>query len=241
LFRKLNRVQIPGDIAMSKKIKLLIACGDSLSCLALCELLCKEKDFIVDCKTRELETETVADTILWFKNSDPDILFICSHFLIRKGTEIIAKITKERMRAKIAIFNSHFTEEQELLLAKEGVIGILSSDLEPPTLLKALRKIHAGELWFRRELIHSLIGNVRLDFHNMKESGDGNPQLTEKELEVLSLIANDYKNKEISSKLCVSELTVKTHINNIFKKLNVNNRMQAIFYAKKHFLHSKYI
>jgi LuxR family transcriptional regulator of csgAB operon len=157
------------------------------------------------------------------------------------GTDIIAKITKERMKAKIAIFNSHFTQEQELLLAKEGVVGILSPYLEPPVLLKALRKIHAGELWFRRELFNSLIGNVRLDSHNEKVSGDVNPQLTEKELEVLALIAKDYKNKEISSKLCISELTVKTHINNIFKKLKVHNRMQAIFYAKKHFLHSKYI
>jgi DNA-binding NarL/FixJ family response regulator len=226
---------------MSKKIKLLIACGDTITCQALCELLCKEKDFIVDCKTRELETETLADTILWFKKSDPDILFLCSHFLIRKGTDIIAKITKEGMRAKIAIFNSHFTQEQELLLAKEGVAGILSPYLEPPALLKALRKIHAGELWFRRELFNSLIGNVSLDSHNEKVSGDGKPQLTEKELEILLLIANDYKNKEISSKLCISEFTVKTHINNIFKKLEINNRLQAIFYAKKHFLHSKNI
>jgi DNA-binding NarL/FixJ family response regulator len=226
---------------MSKKIKILIACGDTLTCKTLCELLCKEKDFIVDCKTQELETATLADTISWFKKSDPDLIFICSHFLIRKGTEIIAKMSNERTRAKIAIFNSHFTQEQELLLAKEGVVGILSPYLEPPTLLKALKKIHAGEIWFRRELIHLLIGSDRLDSHNKNVSGDGTPRLTEKESEILSLIVNGYKNKEISSKLCISEVTVKTHINNIFKKLNVNNRLQAIFYAKKHFLHSKYI
>jgi LuxR family transcriptional regulator of csgAB operon len=120
-------------------------------------------------------------------------------------------------------------------------VGILSSDFKPPTLLKVLRKIHAGELWFRRELIHSLIGNVPLDSLNIKVSGDGNPRLTGRELEVLSLIANGYKNKEISYKLCVSEVTVKTHINNIFKILKVTNRPQAISYAKELFLKSKYI
>jgi LuxR family transcriptional regulator of csgAB operon len=148
---------------------------------------------------------------------------------------------KARMRAKIAIFNSHLTHDQELHFVKQGVVGILSANLEPSTLLKALRKIQSGEFWLRKELISSLIENIRFGSHNIKVSEDGTPRLTKRELEVLSLIANDCKNREISYTLSVSGPTVKTHINNIFKKLKINNRPQAISYAKKHILHPKYI
>jgi DNA-binding NarL/FixJ family response regulator len=221
---------------MPKKIKLLITCGETLSCLALYELLSKEEDFVI-----VKETTTSEDAIRSFKKSHPDIFFLCSHFLIEKGTDIISKASEESKRTKIVVFNSHFTEDQEMLLVKEGVTGILNANLDPPDLIKALRKVHEGELWLRRGLIHSLIGGSSLDSNKVEVSEDSNPLLTERELEVLSLIAKDYKNREISYKLCISEATVKTHIHNIFRKLKVNDRLQAIFYAKKHILNGEHL
>jgi DNA-binding NarL/FixJ family response regulator len=226
---------------MPKKIKLLVFCSDTLSCLALCELLSKEKDFAVDCKTLELENTTLDKTIHSFKKSYPDIIFLCSHFLIKQGTDIIGRIKEEKMKAKIVIFNSHFTQDQELLLVQEGVVGILSANSDTSNLVKALKKVHAGEIWLRRELIPLLIGGPRLDSSEVKISDDSNPPLTDRELEVLYLMANGYRNGEISHKLCISEATVKTHIHNIFGKLNINNRLQAIFYAKKNFINGKHL
>jgi LuxR family transcriptional regulator of csgAB operon len=139
------------------------------------------------------------------------------------------------MRAKIVIFNSHFTHDQELLLIQEGVVGILNANLDTSNFVKALKKVHAGEIWLRRELIPLLIGGPRLDSSEVKKSEDSAPPLTERELEVLYLMADDYRNREISCKLCISEATVKTHIHNIFRKLKVSNRLQAIFYTKKNF------
>ena len=65
-------------------------------------------------------------------------------------------------------------------------------------------------------------------------SEDEHLELTRRELDILTLIAEGYKNREISSKLCVAEGTVKVHINNIYKKLDIKDRMQASFYALKH-------
>jgi DNA-binding NarL/FixJ family response regulator len=221
---------------MPKKIKILIVCGETLSCLAFRGLMSKEKDFVIV----KIVSNT-GDTVRWLQKTNPDIFLLCAHLLIEKGSDIIAKIMEKTKGTRIVVFNSHFTQDQELLLVREGVVGILSANLEPPTLLKALRKVHSGELWFRRGLIPSLIGEPRLESQGLKVSAGGNPILTERELEVLSLLANDYKNREISYKLCISESTVKTHVHNIFKKLKVNNRLQAIFYARRHFLHSKYL
>jgi DNA-binding NarL/FixJ family response regulator len=235
----LNPTSIKSNIAMPNKIKLLVVCSDTLSCLSLCELLSKEKDFVVDCKSRELEVTTLDKTIRSFQKSDPDILFLCSHFLIKEGTDIIGRIKEEKIKAKIVIFNSHFSLDQELPLVKEGVVGILNANLDISDLIKALKKVHAGELWLRRELISILIGGPHLDSSEVKISEGSNPHLTERELEILSLMADDYKNREISYRLCISEATVKTHMHKIYRKLKVNDRLQAIVYAKKYFLNSK--
>jgi DNA-binding NarL/FixJ family response regulator len=221
---------------MPKKIKLLIACREVFSCSDITDVISNKKDFVVVKRASNLD-----DTFRWAKKSDPDILFLCSHFLIEYGMDIIAKTIEKTKRTKVVIFNSHFAQDQEILLAMEGVVGIFSCNLRPPALIKALKKVHEGELWFRRRLISSLIGDRRLDSYNynVNISEKDNPHLTKRELEVLSLVAKGYDNRKISSRLSISELTVKTHIHNIFGKLKVNNRPQAIFYARNYVLKRK--
>jgi LuxR family transcriptional regulator of csgAB operon len=223
------------------KIKLLIACRGVPSCLAIKELL-KEKDFAVVDVVKE--ASCLDDTIRWARKSNPDILFLCSNFLIENWKDIITKITEKIKKTKVVVFNCHFSEEEELLLAKEGIVGILDCNVPPPILSKALKRVHDGEVWLKRTVLASLIDNGRLDFldsldsDDMEISGNGNQKLTKRELEIFSLIGNGHKNREISSKLCISELTVKTHIHNIFSKLEIENRLQAVLYAKKHVLNN---
>jgi DNA-binding NarL/FixJ family response regulator len=225
---------------MRKKIKLLIACRGTPSCLAVSELL-KEKDFAVVDVVKE--ASCLDDTIRWARKSDPDILFLCSNYLIENWKDIIAKVTAKIKKTKVVVFNCHFSQEEELLLAKEGVVGILDCNMPSAILIKALKRVHEGEVWLKRKLLASLIDNGRLDFlasndNDMEISGNGNKTLTKRELEIFSLIGNGYKNREISSKLCISELTVKTHIHNIFSKLGIENRLQAALYTKKYVLNN---
>jgi DNA-binding NarL/FixJ family response regulator len=106
-------------------------------------------------------------------------------------------------------------------------------------LTKALRKVHTGDIWLRRELIPSLIGSAHLDTHKAEVSSDCDMSLTKRESEVLSQIAAGHRNWKISSNLCISEATVKTHINSIYRKLAINNRLQATLYALKYNLMSR--
>jgi DNA-binding NarL/FixJ family response regulator len=223
---------------MPNKIKLLVACRGTPSCLAVSELM-KEKDFAVVDVVKK--ASCLGYTIRWARKSDPDILFLCSNFLIENWKDIIAKITKKIKKTKVVVFNCHFSQEEELLLAKEGVVGILDCNMPTPILIKALKRVHEGEVWLKRKLLASLIDNGRLDFLDsnvMEISGNGDKKLTKRELEIFSLIGNGHKNREISSKLCISELTVKTHIHNIFSKLEIENRLQAVLYAKKYVLNT---
>lgn len=214
------------------KIKILIACDSSLSLMGLRGLLSNEKDFLI-----VKETTTLDDTFFWYEKENPDILLLCSHLLIDNGSDIVAKIKEKNNDAKIVVFNNSFSRDRQILLIRKGIVGIIKSDCSQQTLIKALRKIYAGEYWFRRDLIPSLIDTgVHFDKVRKTENskiGNGKINLTKRELEVLSYVAAGYKNHDISSKLYVSGSTVKTHINSIYKKLQVNDRLQATFYAIK--------
>jgi DNA-binding NarL/FixJ family response regulator len=146
---------------MQKKIKLLIVCGKMPSCLIISELK-KEKDFVV-----LKEVFNLNDAIRWAQKIDPEILFICAYFLKENRIDILAKV-KEKMKTKIVIFNGNFTQDQELLLIKKGVAGILNCNLPTHTLSKALKKVNDGELWITRKALSLLVGIPPLAPYNLK-------------------------------------------------------------------------
>ncbi len=158
---------------------------------------------------------------------------LCFNLFRESGNNLVPKIQETAQSSKLVVFNSNFPPEQELKLIQNGVAGVLSPNCSLPTIVRALKKIHSGEFWFKRKLIPLLIGNNKLNVNRVKTS-EQKTLLTEREKEVLSLIAAGRKNLEISHKLAISESTVKTHINNIFRKLNVPDRLQAILQSIKY-------
>jgi DNA-binding NarL/FixJ family response regulator len=111
----------------------------------------------------------------------------------------------------------------ELLL--RGVYGILAPDADSETLRKAVKVVYSGELWLDRKLIRDVLYNMS----HLEKKVD----LTRKEKEIVSLICNGYRNKEIAQKLDITEQTVKSHCNRIFKKVGVSDRLQLALYTHK--------
>lgn len=114
---------------------------------------------------------------------------------------------------------------------KLGAAGIMLRDQEPEVLFKAIAKVHAGEVWLDR----TTTGNL---FHEMtRNSGDLDPEqskiqsLTDREFQVIKLIAEGLKNKEIAKRLFISETTVTHHLSSIFSKLEVSDRLELVIYA----------
>ncbi len=208
-------------------IRILVACSSSFSRIGLRELLSDEKDFLI-----VRESDTVDDIFCWAEKKNPDIILICSRLLTEHGSDLVVSIKKINQEAKIIVFESAFNKNQQLLLIRKGVVGIIKSDCSQQTLIKALHKVSVGEYWFRRNLIPSLISSVP-PLDTAKKTSNNKVRLTKRESEILSYIAAGYKNYDISSKLYVSGSTVKSHINSIYKKLQVDDRLQATFYAIK--------
>jgi len=124
----------------------------------------------------------------------------------------------------------------------DGVHGIFYENDSLDTLKRGIKAILKGELWFSRDTLSATLANLveeKKTFKSSHHEVSNRIRLTKREKEILKYIALGKTNEEIAHKLNISILTVKTHVRNIYSKINVPNRIQAIFWVTKNFLHLK--
>ena len=140
--------------------------------------------------------------------------------------EVVSRMRKMLPQTKILLLSERVEQEFELRAIKAGAWGCLSKTSQPQMLQKALKSVEQGELWVSHRMASLLIE----DFVRMQDKEKDSAALTQREWEVLSLVAQGYRNKEIGSRLFVSESTIKTHLYAIYQKLQVANRLEAALY-----------
>ncbi|MBW2569722.1 MAG: response regulator transcription factor [Deltaproteobacteria bacterium] len=170
----------------------------------------------------------------------PDIILFASGTLYPKLKKKLQCIRK-RFPDPAIIFLSLESEQEnmEFDVVKWGVRGFLSSTVPAEILIDAVRRCYAGEIWASRKFTSKMMNDLEEEkqFANTHISKQEIPgQLTKQEVNVIMLIASGLSNAEIGKKLFISKNTVKTHINRIFKKINVKNRLQAAMWASEHLL-----
>ena len=147
-------------------------------------------------------------------------------------TKIAIVCNTKNDKCLIALFNVTPTDAQvELEALSRGLQGIFYTNVTPQVFAKGIRSILRGELWFSRETMMKCLSGARSFTMNQKKRSSF---LTSREQEILTLIATGVTNKEISDNLNISPHTVRTHVYNIFKKINTTNRVQASLWAAKH-------
>ena len=169
---------------------------------------------------------------------EPDILLLDINMPIKNGFETLTELVNKKIDTKIIILTINNDENYVLEMLKNGVSGYLLKDIEPSMLIKAIRKIHQGENYIYPEIARQIFGDV--DFSgDMAKTAElilkqrRCERLTARELDVLQCICKGMSNQEIAKELFVSAKTVKNHLTNIFRKINVNDRTQALLYVLK--------
>lgn len=132
---------------------------------------------------------------------------------------------------KPVVFNERFSDKQKVDLIRVGVKGFFSVDMDGDTMEKALLAIKAGEFWTSRKLVSMAIPSGPEFLKDYMENSGQSYGLSNREKEILQAMALGLKNREIAEKLFISEVTVKSHVNRIFKKFGVDNRSRAIRFA----------
>src|SRR5688572_14550095 len=158
----------------------------------------------------------------------PDVILMDLMMPELDGIEATRQITAKIPGARVIVLTSFATDEKVFPAIKAGALGYLLKDSGPEELVSAIRQVYRGEPSLEpsiaRKVLFELAGPP-------KQQPLTTDPLTERELEVLRLIVQGCSNKEIALKLSVSELTVRTHVNNILSKLHLASRTQAALYA----------
>ena len=159
----------------------------------------------------------------------PDILLLDINMPVMNGIEVLQEIKKKNISVKVLVLTVHNEVEYLLKTVDIGVDGYIMKDAESAELKNAINCIMQGETYIQPSLVPAL--NSRLVSRDIDKEKINS--LTKRELEVLIEVANGLFNKEIATSLNISERTVKNHISNIFKKIDVSDRTQAAVFAIK--------
>lgn len=163
------------------------------------------------------------------EKAKPQVLLLDINMPEKNGIEVLKEIKGRKLDIKVLILTVHNEVEYLLKAVDIGVDGYILKDSESSELKKAINVVLSGESYIQPKLIPFL--NQRLMARDQDK--DKIDSLTKRELEVLSEVASGMFNKEIAISLNISERTVKNHISNIFKKIDVSDRTQAAVFAIK--------
>ncbi|MBQ5559626.1 MAG: response regulator transcription factor [Lachnospiraceae bacterium] len=162
-----------------------------------------------------------------FESTDPDVILLDVNMPKMNGLEVLQHIKETGIKRKVLILTIHNEVEYLLKAIEIGVDGYVLKDSELAVLRKAIFSINDGNTYIQPSLAPLLK-------QKLQEPADLNDDgLTKREIEVLKLIAQGLYNKEIADTLSISEKTVKNHVSNIFRKINVSDRTQAAVFAIK--------
>jgi LuxR family transcriptional regulator, positive regulator of biofilm formation len=135
----------------------------------------------------------------------------------------------EKNRRVLCLFNLNRGSGVEENLLKQGVRGFFYKEDTLQQLAKGAQAVLNGDLWISRKIMTDLIKRNNTNEKNVRQN-----VLSSREKDILAMIIEGATNEDIADKLCISKYTVKTHIYNIFKKIEVNNRFQAALWGVKH-------
>jgi two-component system, NarL family, response regulator LiaR len=181
------------------------------------------------------EAENGDQAVQLASRTQPDIVLLDLVMPHMDGIQATPKILAESPRARIIILTSFGEEDKVLPAIRAGAQGYLLKDIQPDELVRAIREAYLGNVQLHPEVARKLISAVAAQGVNVGlAAAPGKGELTEREQEVLSFLAEGLSNHEIAAKMFISEKTVKTHVSNLLGKLHLEDRTQAAIYALKH-------
>lgn len=181
------------------------------------------------------EASNSADGIRVVQEQKPDIILLELSHTGDPGLEIITHLKKICRQGRMILITSNDDLQTCLQAIEGGILGVVSKMSSPAVLVKAIEKIHAGEVWIERSMVAHLLNSRDL----ARRSRDTDPeeqmisQLSERELGVIRLIGQGMKNQQIADELCISESTVRHHLTSIYGKLGVNDRLELLVFVHR--------
>jgi len=212
---------------MSEKIRVLLVDDHTLFRNGIKSLLQRHEDFAV-----VGEAGDGLEGIKRARSLQPDVVLLDLHMPGVSGLEAL-KVMLEEMPALRVLMLTVSEDAQDLMDAlRTGACGYLLKNIETEMLIDGLRRVAAGESVVSQQMTAKLIDGVRSP--PRQEASAERDRFSPRERDILASLAQGESNKEIARRLDLAESTVKIHVQNIFKKLNMTSRVQVALYAVEH-------
>ena len=206
---------------MNETINVLIVDDHAIVRKGIIALLATERDIQVVGEASD-GLEAIAEV----ERLKPDVILMDLVMPGVNGIDAIREIKARDQATKILVLTSFATDDKVFPALKAGALGYLLKDSEPQELLDAIRQVQMGESWLHPAVARKVLKELT---HNSTPTTMA--ELTERETEVLKLVAQGLSNRAIADQLVISEATVRTHVSSLLAKLHLASRTQAALFA----------
>jgi two-component system, NarL family, nitrate/nitrite response regulator NarL len=174
------------------------------------------------------------ETVRLLEKLKPDVLLLDLRMPGKDGLGVLEEMNGNTAQTRVILVTEGENEHDIVRAVRLGARGVVWKQSASALLLKSIRKVHSGEIWLDNRMTSEVIDAFK------KSSDSGvrreKPLLSPREREIVQLVAQGFRNREIAEKLFISEQTVKNHLHNIFDKLGVSDRLELALYAIHHHL-----
>ena len=232
---------MPGSgIQARPKIRIVVADDHPIFRDGLCKLLALEEDFEVVAQAQD--GRQVLDVL---QQHEPDILLLDLKMPGLDGLQTLQRLQTMKGKTRVIVLTASDDKNEFVQAMKLGTSGIVLKQTATELLIKSIRKVHSGEIWLDSHttaaVIRQFVANDDIPQPSAPVAAPRDRErspLSQREREIVALVAQGFKNKEMAEKMFISEQTVKNHLHNIFDKLGVSDRLELALYAIHNNLHT---
>jgi DNA-binding NarL/FixJ family response regulator len=234
-----NGFQSGAETAPGSKIRIVVADDHPIFRDGLCKLLALEEDFEVVAQAQD--GRQVLEVL---QQLAPDILLLDLKMPGLDGLATLQRLQAVKNKTRVIVLTASDDKNEFVQAMRLGTSGIVLKQTATELLIKSIRRVHAGEIWLDSHTTAAVIRQFVAADEAPPQMAPPSPgrerersPLSQREREIVALVAQGFKNKEMAEKMFISEQTVKNHLHNIFDKLGVSDRLELALYAIHNNLH----
>jgi len=181
------------------------------------------------------EATNHAEALALAAREQADIFLLDLALGTENGLDLLPKLRVVARDARVLVLTALHGVDMHRQAIRQGAMGLVLKEQAPEVLLKAIEKVYAGEIWLDRAMLASVLGELVSDGTRPANAvATRIATLTERERDVMALVGQGCKNKQISDRLSITETTVRHHLTSIFAKLGVESRLELVIFAHQH-------
>jgi DNA-binding NarL/FixJ family response regulator len=181
------------------------------------------------------EAANHADALTLAAREQPDIILLDLDLGTESGLDLLPRLRTVAGQARVLVLTGMRDIQGHRLAIRRGARGLVHKEQVPEVLLKAIAKVHAADIWLERAILTSVLDEIAVDETKPVNAEAARiAMLTVREREVIALVGEGLKNKQIGTRLSITETTVGHHLTSIFAKLGVDSRLEMVLFAHRH-------